>query len=71
MEEDLRQLKAQLPAELYRHYNNQRLYTITAECIIQLNGEWRQAVIYCLHGGDGQLFCRERSEFMNKFKLEE
>lgn len=66
-----REKRLKMENKLYRHYKNKRLYTITGECIIQLNGEWRQAVIYCLYEGDGQLFCRERSEFMNKFKLEE
>ena len=71
MEEDLRQLKSQLPVKLYRHYRNKKYYVITGKCMVQLNDEWKQAVIYCLHEGDGQLFCREKSEFISKFKIEE
>ena len=71
MEEDLRQLKSQLPTKLYRHYKNNRLYTITGECLIQENDKWVYGVLYTLKNGDGQLFCRSSEQFFEKFKLEE
>ena len=38
--------------------------------MLQVDNEWVSAIIYKREGGE-QLFCREESEFLNKFKLEE
>jgi len=71
MEEDLRQLKAQLPKpKLYRHYKNKKYYIIKGSCMIQINDEWVDAILYCWEGGE-KLFAREETEFFEKFKLEE
>ncbi len=74
MEEDLRQLKAQLSShikpKLYRHYKNKKHYVITGTCMIQINDEWVDATLYRWLGGE-KLFAREEVEFFEKFKLEE
>lgn len=70
MEEDLRQLKAQLPTKLYRHYRNKKYYVITGKCMVQVDNRWVDAIIYRWEGGE-RLFARSEEEFFEKFKLEE
>lgn len=70
MEEDLRQLKAQLPLKLYKHYKNGKRYLITGKCMIQIDDEWVDAILYRWEGGE-KLFARSVEEFSIKFKLEE
>lgn len=70
MEEDLRNLKAQLKPKLYRHYKNKKYYIITGRCMVQVNDKWEDAIIYRWEGGE-RLFARSENEFMSKFKLEE
>lgn len=70
MEEDLRNLKAQLKLKLYRHYRNKNFYEIVDYCMIQENNQWVDAVIYRRHTYDKK-FCRSEVEFFEKFKLEE
>lgn len=55
--------------KLYKHYKNQKLYEIVDHCMIQVNNEWVEAVIYKRHTYDMK-FCRSLEEFENKFKLE-
>jgi len=74
MEEDLRQLKGQLSSytkpKLYRHYKNKKYYIIKGSCMIQIDDEWVDAILYRWEGGE-KLFARENTEFFEKFKLEE
>lgn len=70
MEEDLRNLKEQLNYPLYKHYKNGKSYIITGKCMIQVDNEWIDAVIY-KEEFDNELYCRSVIEFSEKFKLEE
>lgn len=54
----------------YIHYNNSKSYLVTDKCMIQVDDEWKEAVLYKEEFGN-QLFCRELLEFLEKFKLEE
>lgn len=73
VEEDLRQLKAELSfyvkPKLYKHYKNKKYYVITGSCMIQINNEWEDAILYRWEGGE-KLFARSTKEFFEKFKLE-
>jgi len=54
----------------YIHYNNKKSYLVTDKCLIQVDDEWKEAVLYKEEFGS-QLFCREEKEFLEKFKLAE
>ena len=48
----------------YKHYRNNKIYTILDKCKIQINDEWVDAIIYT----DGNLkFVRSEVEFKEKF----
>lgn len=53
--------------KLYQHYKNRKRYIITGKCMIQVNDEWVDAVIYRWEGGE-KLFARSEEEFFEKFK---
>lgn len=55
---------------IYKHYKNSKTYLITNKCMIQVDDEWVDAVLYREEFGN-QLFCREEKEFLEKFKLGE
>lgn len=49
----------------YKHYRNNKIYTLLDKCKIQVNDKWVDAVIYT----DGNLkFVRSEDEFYKKFK---
>lgn len=56
--------------EMYKHYKNNKSYIIEDECEIQEGDVWVEAVIYREYGYV-QKYCRSKTEFFEKFKLEE
>jgi len=54
----------------YRHYKNNNYYIVVDFCKIQVNGEWKRAVLYKSENPYiKDLFCREYNEFKEKFKI--
>ena len=56
--------------EIYQHYKNKNFYVIEEECKIQENGVWVEAVLYREYGHT-TIYCRNKKEFFEKFKLVE
>ena len=50
----------------YKHYKNQKLYYFLEIVLIQINNEWKEAVLYTDENKELK-FVREKEEFYQKF----
>ena len=50
------------------HYKNGKTYTILGHCLLQLNNNWVDAVIYKTEGSD-LTFVRDKIDFISKFEI--
>lgn len=54
---------------LFKHYKNNKVYKVVDLCLIQIDDEWVDAVIYTNTEESEELkFVRSASEFFKKFK---
>jgi len=54
---------------LFKHYKNNKVYKVVDLCLIQIDDEWADAVIYTNTEESEELkFVRSASEFFKKFK---
>jgi len=53
----------------YKHYKNNKIYVVVDFCKIQVNSEWKKAILYKSENPYiKDLFCREYKEFKEKFE---
>ena len=50
------------------HYKNGKTYTILEHCLLQLNNNWVDAIIYKTEGSD-LTFVRDKVDFISKFEI--
>jgi len=52
---------------LFKHYKNNKVYKVIDLCLIQIDNEWVDAVIYTAEESEEPKFVRSTSEFLVKF----